>query len=336
MDNFKLALIGRYFSERSGGIGVYSKELLKNLINDNDYMIDIVSSYDRGWIGYFLYTTIKLKRRLPRDSDVYHALSPLESIWCPKEKTVTTFHDLMPFLYPDEIYDNPFVGKTAKQHFKLAMKKGVQSKKIICNSKQTKEELLNHTKAIEEKIDVVRLGISENIHPIPNYEDNSKIKIGSLGILHPRKRFDLLIKEFMKTDIDAQLIIGGDGYIYDELKQLSSKDDRIKLPGFIPEKQKNSFLNKLDLFVFPSKIEGYGLPIIESMATKTPVITLKDSIIPKDVKNKTDIIKKEKLPQKIQELDINQDIESNYKFAEKHRWKKTTEKTKEIYKEIIT
>ncbi|UOY10301.1 glycosyltransferase [Methanonatronarchaeum sp. AMET6-2] len=334
MDSIDLALVGRYFNERTGGLGVYSKEILSGLIDDERFNIDIVSSNDSGWVGYFLYTTLKIKKKLPNESDVYHALSPLESIWCPKEKTVTTFHDLMPWLYADELYNNPFIAKIAKEHFKFAAKKGVKSRRIICNSEQTKNELLKHTEAEENKIDVVRLGISNKIKPEQNTVQG-KTRFGSLGVLHPRKRFDILINEFIKTNIDAELIIGGDGYIYNDLEKLAEKDDRVKLLGFIPEKQKNKFLNDIDIFVYPSKLEGYGLPIIEAMATKTPVITLEDSIIPKDVKNKTDIVKKENLAEKIEKQKLEQNIEENYNFANQHKWSKTIKKTIQIYKEII-
>ena len=46
----------------------------------------------------------------------------------------------------------------------------------------------------------------------------------------------------------------------------------------------NDFYNSLDLFVFPTSIEGYGMPIVEAMACGKPVITLEDAEIPSNLR----------------------------------------------------
>lgn len=329
-----LTLIGRYFNEKSGGIGKYSKEILKKVIADENFVTTIVNCPKDGRIPYFFYTTLTLKYRLPKNEDVYHALSPLEGVWTPKEKTVTTFHDLIPWLHSEIVYPNRLVRIIAKNHFKLAAKKAAKSKKIICNSIETSEQIKKYLNVGEEKITVTRPGISSNL----NHKEvkSNKVKIGSLSYMDPRKRFDLLIREFKKTEINAELVIGGRGKQYNKLQKLASDDDRIKLPGFIPEKNKNEFLNSLNCFIFPSKLEGYGIPIVEAMATKTPVITLEDAIMPKDIKNKTKIVKKENLSNLIGNLDFGSDLEleENFVFAKNHSWKKMVDKTVEVYKEV--
>jgi glycosyltransferase involved in cell wall biosynthesis len=85
-------------------------------------------------------------------------------------------------------------------------------------------------------------------------------------------------------------VIGGSGNDYQRLKKLSQDDKRIQFVGFVPQEKQTDFYNSLDLFVFPSKIEGYGLPIVEAMACKKPVIVLSDAIIPEDVMSNCTVV----------------------------------------------
>ncbi len=76
------------------------------------------------------------------------------------------------------------------------------------------------------------------------------------------------------------MIIGGSGPDKERLVVLAAGDKRIKFSGFIPEENMNEFYNSLDYFVFPSKSEGYGLPIVEAFACKKPVVVMNDGMIP--------------------------------------------------------
>ncbi|WP_225370026.1 glycosyltransferase [Methanobrevibacter arboriphilus] len=61
--------------------------------------------------------------------------------------------------------------------------------------------------------------------------------------------------------------------------------------GFISDEDMVDFYNSLDVFVFPTIMEGYGMPIVEAMACGKPVITLEDAYIPHDIKKKNTYIK---------------------------------------------
>lgn len=96
-------MLSRYFNTENGGIGRYSKELLSKMM-ENGHKVNPVQTLSDGGIGYSYYTLVHLYKKLNffnRGCDVYHALTPMESIYAPKERTVTTFHDLIPVLYPD-------------------------------------------------------------------------------------------------------------------------------------------------------------------------------------------------------------------------------------------
>ena len=93
----RIAFFTRFFNSRNGGIGVYSKNLLRELLR-RGHEIDLVATTWRSAAGYFLYTLIDMRFRIPKGVEVYHALSPAEAIYLPKERSVVTFHDLIPLL----------------------------------------------------------------------------------------------------------------------------------------------------------------------------------------------------------------------------------------------
>jgi glycosyltransferase involved in cell wall biosynthesis len=59
--------------------------------------------------------------------------------------------------------------------------------------------------------------------------------------------------------------------------------DRVLFPGFVPYDQLPWWYNAAELFIFPSRYEGFGLPPLEAMACGTPVIASTASSLPEVV-----------------------------------------------------
>lgn len=74
---------------------------------------------------------------------------------------------------------------------------------------------------------------------------------------------------------DLFLVLGGDGPLKNELKQLTQREnivDKVHFAGFIHENQLPSYYQMADLFVLPTReLEGFGLVTLESMACGVPV-----------------------------------------------------------------
>ena len=112
-------------------------------------------------------------------------------------------------------------------------------------------------------------------------------------------------------------------------------DERVKFLGFVADEDMNNFYNSLDLFVFPTQIEGYGMPIAEAMACGKPVITLDDAEIPSNLKEKTFICSKENLSNILLNRDYSCNIKQNIKFTKEHSIENIGKKLIKVYDSII-
>jgi glycosyltransferase involved in cell wall biosynthesis len=333
----RICLVTRFFDLRNGGIGRFSTEMLAGL-KKRGYDIVPVSTNRKSSIGRVIYSTVDLAFKLPRNCDVYHCLTPLEAIYVRKKSGVVTYHDLIPWAHLKDVETHYAQGWTkamrrlgSKYFFKTAAKIASRCRVITCNSEYTKKELVEHLGVNESKVSIVRFGVSQNLQPEPK-KDNI-FRIGTLSYLDPRKRIDLLIQAFLAADVDGELVIGGVGKDYHRLKRLARHDRRIKFPGFIPEEKLPEFYNSLDFFVFPTKIEGYGLPIVEAFACKKPVILLSDVIATNEIKSRCTLA--DNLADFLRNPKIDRDIEANYLFARTHNWDACVQEYLNLYQQVL-
>jgi glycosyltransferase involved in cell wall biosynthesis len=332
----KICLISRFFDLRNGGVGRFSMEIKDGLKKRGQEILPI-STNRKGSAGYLWYTAFDLPRAIPKKCDVYHCLTPLEAIYSPKGTTIVTFHDLIPWLHLNKMETHyaqgplKFAkGMISKYYFQFASKIATKCKLIVCDSEFTRKELLDHIDVDAEKVKVIRLGISRQLKP--NYKKDHIFRIGTLSYLDRRKRIDLLIKAFLKANVDGELVIGGSGVDHDRLVEIAGNDKRIKFLGFVPEEKMSDFYNSLNLFVFTTKIEGYGLPIIEAFACNKPVVVMEDSIMPDEIKSKCIVV--EDLAEYFKKPVILTNIEENSIFSSLHNWDLCVEQYIELYKYI--
>jgi len=112
---------------------------------------------------------------------------------------------------------------------------------------------------------------------------SSNYKIGTIGRLVPQKDYPTLLSAFsnvLKSIPNIDLYVVGEGHLHKDLIELSrslgikDKVHWIGKTGYIKE-----FLSKIDLFILPSKYEGFGLVLLEAMVAKKPVIAANNSAI---------------------------------------------------------
>jgi len=101
-----------------------------------------------------------------------------------------------------------------------------------------------------------------------------KFIVFSASALDPVKRIDFLMKAVSKID-GGYLLLAGDGPQKEELVKLGKKllGDNVKFLGSIDQKKLVQYYNLSDVFCLPSKIEPFGIVLIEAMACQKPVVT---------------------------------------------------------------
>lgn len=113
----------------------------------------------------------------------------------------------------------------------------------------------------------------------------------SVGTLQPRKNYVRLIEafsEFLKSNkqrfgaIDL-VIVGKKGWLYEEILAAPPKfgiASRVKFLDFVPDADLASLYENALCFALPSLYEGFGLPVLEAMARKVPVVVSQVSSLP--------------------------------------------------------
>jgi len=339
--NLKVCVIARHIGTEgtaSVGIGRVAQELVRGLLSRGVY-VESIDTSNFSLPSYLWFSLVGIPLSLPRNFDVYHALGPIESLWLPKRKSVVTFMDLFQFTDPDKVgaglEKNSIVNKLGSSYFKFCSKIAVKrASKIACISEKTKYEVEHY---IGGKAEVIRCGIPSYLEPSPKLDPI--LTFGYLGVLDKRKRVNLLIKAFRETAPEqSRLLIAGRGPEEAYLKMLAEGDSRIEFKGYIEENQLCNFYNMLDYFIFPTALEGYGLPMIEAMACKKAVIVLGDAKIPEEVKSQCWVVKDlDSFFSVVREGLIDKDFgtEENYKWAREHSWSKMVDQYLDLYRELV-
>jgi len=97
-------------------------------------------------------------------------------------------------------------------------------------------------------------------------------RIGMVGRLHPYKDQATILRAVARLELDIEIDFAGDGSEKEHLLELSRKlglEARVKFLGVISDVP--GFLSKLDVYIQSSKVEGFGLAVVEAMASGLPV-----------------------------------------------------------------
>jgi glycosyltransferase involved in cell wall biosynthesis len=236
------------------------------------------------WRIYFIKNQIKSK-----SIDLFHGLSneiPLFLNWG-KTKTVVTIHDLIFLKYP-QYYS--FVDiMIYKFKYKYACQK---SHKIIAISRQTKNDIIEHFNIPETKIEVIyqsiqdvfRLAVSgEKKEEILQKYELKKPFFLTVGTLEPRKNQLNIVKAFHHlNDKNLELVLVGRGKKYKEelIAYIeTNKLENVKVLSNVLTEELPALYQSCMSFIYISTYEGFGIPIVEALASKKAIIAAKGSCL---------------------------------------------------------
>lgn len=208
-----------------------------------------------------------------------------------KCKKIITIHDLAYKHFPK------FFSLKSKIWYKYInpLKEIKEADHIISISNNTKQDLCETYKVAQNKSTVIYQGVEKSFgnNMDSNYLNKIKNKYELpakyflyLATLEPRKNIYNLLKaftDFQRNNTEYYLLICGkeNKKIFQSVKIPSHLN--IITTGFIPEEDKPGVFNLARAFIYPSFFEGFGLPLLESMKCKTPIITSNTSSMPEVV-----------------------------------------------------
>ncbi len=224
-------------------------------------------------------------------------------------KTILIKHDIIPFIFWDQFFESPMVPfknkalrttlRTAfhnyrsKKVLKNALKK---ADKIVTVSDYTKQDLNKHFNVPLSKMVTVHLGVNEVTTKTTGVAKKQQLPtkpfllfIGAVD--KRRRRVDDLVAAYNNLSangFDIQLVLAGENFQSPEgipqgpvrtAVMSSSYADGILTLGYIDDATKQYLYKNAIAFVFPTMYEGFGIPVLEAMLYKCPVIAYENSAV---------------------------------------------------------
>ncbi len=226
-------------------------------------------------------------------------------------RTVLVKHDLIPYLFWEKYFESawvPFRNKAARStlrtlfanhRFMRVLRRSLKDAHVILSvSENTKKDIEKYFNVNPEKSKVATLGVDVK----PSKTNNTSVDTGSslptkpyllfVGAGDARRRVDDAVAAFnhLKADgHDIQLVLVGENFKTPEtipnpqvraaVLSSSYKNDIITY-GYVDDTTKQNLFTHALVYVYPTKYEGFGIPVLESMLLGCPIIVYKNSSIP--------------------------------------------------------
>lgn len=325
MSQQKIGIDGRQLSS-SGGISTY----VSNLVRHIPFLDPLCSDFPGNNLAWNLLrvplTAVSRKWKL------YHAPAYTAPLFSPCPVALSV-HDIS-YLVKEEWY--PYRLDSLRRFFYRASMK--RSDRIIVPSLFSKAEIIRVNDFLEPKLRHVPLAVSGDFYPDPAAGDRVARKyslpcqfILHVGDVHPRRNIRLL--EEVAFEVNLPLVLIGRKLVPVELSRSTFRFESI------PIEELRGFYSAAAVFVYPSEYEGFGLPLLESMACGLPVVAAKRASIPEVCGDSAVLVdpERELLCRGIEQALLTREvlIKSGFKQASQFSWEETARKTVEVYEELL-
>ena len=223
----------------------------------------------------------KIKFMSPK-AQIWHSLHQDAPYWPSNNnsKIILTIHDLN-FLYEKDL------SSKAINKIKQSLQKKINRSSVVTFISQfTKSEVLKNFEIDEDKCVVIYNGIAMKNYnnPLrPKWAPETKFFF-SIGTILPKKNFHTLV-DLAKIMPNYVFILAGTTF-HHYAKEIIEKinlynlSNRFIIPGTISEEEKYWCYSNCEALLFPSKLEGFGIPVVEAMSLGKPIFLSKLTSLP--------------------------------------------------------
>ncbi len=293
------------------GLGNYSRGVIKALATyfpETDYHL-YTTKVGTGIAPGFFNDPKNIKIHLPKDTvfkflwrsrgivqdlvrneiELYHGLSQELPIGIKKTgiKTVVTIHDLIYLKYPE------YFGFINRKIYEWKAKNACENADlVIAVSKQTKTDLVQYFNLNPQKIKVVYQGCNPAFSQPKNEVIKEAVKIKyqlpqqfilNVGTIETRKNILLAVKVLKNLPSEISLVVVGRETKYAAvIKNYLIKEalqNRVLFLSAVSFEDLPAIYQLASVFVYPSRYEGFGIPILEALSSGTPVVAATGSCL---------------------------------------------------------
>ncbi len=382
----KIAIDARWIFDELSGIGIYTRELIRNLAGidrRNDYLLifdkpgllrrtckelsmDSHSNFAACLVPYGIFSLrnqVLMPSFIKRNRiDVFHSTNYMIPFFAfprgnsPKAKCVTTIHDLIPMVIPGHA---PRSKKTLifPIYKQLMFQVAARSDTVITVSNQSRLDVLKHLRIAPgqaDKVKAIANGVSPSFHPpdkdgssYNTYPEKRPGKLLYVGRTDPYKNVSMLVRilaELRKRcsfPVELRLVSSFDPRYPEPLRLIEKLgvSDAVKWLGRLSDGDMAQAYQSADVLVHPSRYEGFGLQVIEAMASGLPVVCSNGGSLPEIAGNAAIILDPDDengfvtavmdllaSPEKREEL-----RRKGIKQASQFSWQRTARETLEVY-----
>lgn len=368
----------RPFLRHATGVGIYYKNLLFSLARidmNNQYYLFSSSYKDRFQqeelpsfsqcefhdarypvkLINFLWQRLEwppLDKFFNVELDLTH--SPIPLLLPTKGNKIVTVHDLFFMDFP------AYVQGEARKNFAQKIENSLhRADGILVVSQFIKDQIVNRFSLNEDKIKVVYHGVDPDFFNKPSKVQTDIVKkkyalpstfILFVGAIEPRKNLVKLIEALgliREKSVDVSLVIAGKKGI--DYQNLLKKIEELKLQpqvlflDYLPEGDLKVLYHLASCLVFPSLCEGFGLPLVEAMASECPLVISRSPALPEIARDAALYFHPEDtedMASQIITVLVDEDkrkilVEKGNLRVRDFSWTHTAEKTLEFYRSVL-